>query len=360
MHVLIATDAWRPQINGVVRTLESVIREIERSGSRVTLITPEGFRTFPLPTYPDLRCAIPSSRQIRRRIEEVRPDAIHIATEGPIGFCVRRYCVSRGLPFTTSFTTRFAEYVSARLPVPLSLGYALLKRFHAPSQGLMVSTNSLKEELLSRGFSRLCHWSRGVDTNLFHPGRIAELDLPRPIFMTVGRIAVEKNLEAFLDLDLPGSKVLIGKGPQEEELHHRYPDAHFYGPMHGERLAAHLAAADVFVFPSLTDTFGIAQLEALASGVPVAAYPVTGPRDVIGAAPVGVLDPDLKAACLAALSLSKSACRDHAMTYSWQNSARQFLSNCVQIPAEAFQSVSTASNRPGMTAAGMTPAQTRR
>jgi len=358
MHVLIATDAWRPQINGVVRTLESVTREMERLGSRVTLITPEGFRTFPLPTYPDLRCAIPSSRQIRQRIEEARPDAIHIATEGPIGFCVRRYCVARGLPFTTSFTTRFAEYVSARLPVPLSWGYALLKRFHAPAQGLMVSTPSLKTELRARGFTRICYWSRGVDTDLFHPDRIAKLDLPRPIFMTVGRIAVEKNLEAFLDLELPGTKVLIGEGPQEDELRRRYPGAKFFGSMHGENLAAHVAAADVFVFPSLTDTFGIAQLEALSAGVPVAAFPVAGPKDVIGTASVGVLDSDLKRACLDALSLSKSACREHAMQYSWQNSARQFLANCVPIPAEAFKTVTATADENSMPAAGMTPART--
>ncbi len=359
MHVLIATDAWRPQINGVVRTLESVSREIERSGSRVTLITPDGFRTFPLPTYPDLRCALPRPRQIRHRIEEAKPDAIHIATEGPIGFCVRRYCVSRGIPFTTSFTTRFSEYVSARLPMPLSWGYAVLKWFHAPAHGLMVSTDSLKAELSGRGFSRLCHWSRGVDTELFHPDRTTELDLPRPIFMTVGRIAIEKNLEAFLDLDLPGSKVLIGKGPQEEELRRRYPQATFLGPMHGERLAAHLAAADVFVFPSRTDTFGIAQLEALAAGVPVAAYPVTGPKDVIGSAPVGILDPDLGKACLAALSLPKAACREHAMGYSWQNSARQFLSNCAQIPVDAFHSVPAVAER-SPPDADMAPMQNRR
>jgi glycosyltransferase involved in cell wall biosynthesis len=223
----------------------------------------------------------------------------------------------------------------------------------------MVSTDSLKAELAGRGFSRICHWSRGVDTALFHPGRIAELDLPRPIFMTVGRIAVEKNLEAFLDLDLPGSKVLIGKGPQEEELRRRYPQARFLGSMHSERLAAHLAAADVFVFPSRTDTFGIAQLEALAAGVPVAAYPVTGPKDVIGSAPVGILDPDLRKACLAALSLSKAACREHALNFSWPNSARQFLSNCAPIPAEVFQSAPTFAERAGP-GVRMAPMQNRR
>lgn len=355
MHVLIATDAWRPQINGVVRTLESVARELERHGSRVTFLTPEGFRTVPLPTYPDLRCALPSMREIRRRIEIARPDAIHIATEGPIGFFVRRYCVKRGLPFTTSFTTRFAEYASARMPVPLSWGYALLKRFHAPADGLMVSTQSLRAELIERGFSRIRHWSRGVDTHLFRPDRVAELDLPRPIFMTVGRIAVEKNLEAFLDLDLPGTKVLIGHGPQEAHLRRRYPAAVFLGAMHGEHLAAHVAAADVFVFPSLTDTFGIAQIEALAAGVPVAAFPVTGPRDVIGDSEVGCLNNDLRQACLQALTLSKSACREHALKFSWENSARQFIGNCAPIPSTAFASAGVPKPR-GLTAqSGIAP-----
>lgn len=343
MHVLIATDAWRPQINGVVRTLESLAPEIEKLESRVTFITPDGFRTIPIPTYPGLRCALPRRSEIRRRMEAAQPDAIHIATEGPIGLWVRRYCLARGLPFTTSFTTRFAEYVSARLPLPTSWGYALLKQFHAPAAATMVSTESLRDELAERGFRRLRHWSRGVDTSLFRPDRVAAIDLPRPIFMAVGRIAVEKNLTAFLDLDLPGTKVVIGHGPQEDELRRRYPNAAFLGSMSGETLASHMAAADVFVFPSLTDTFGIVQLEALAAGVPVAAFPVTGPRDVIGNAPVGVLDSDLRQACLKALSLSRPACRGHALKFSWANSARQFLSNCVPIraasPVEVFSTV---------------------
>lgn len=337
MNVLIATDAWHPQINGVVRTLEALRHSVTRQGDVVALVTPEGFPSLKVPTYPGLRCAIPNQREIARRIARADPDAIHIATEGPIGIAVRHYCLRNGLPFTTSFTTRFAEYVSARLPVPASWGYAALRHFHAAASATMVSTPSLKNELEGRGFSGLRMWSRGVDTDLFHPDRAAQLDLPRPIFMNIGRIAIEKNLDAFLSLDLPGTKVMIGHGPQEAELAGRYPDTVFLGAMSGETLAAHLAAADVFVFPSLTDTFGIAQLEALACGVPVAAFPVTGPLDVIGDAPVGVLGEDLRQACLDALAVSRTACRRHALGYSWARSASQFLANLHPIRAGASE-----------------------
>jgi glycosyltransferase involved in cell wall biosynthesis len=340
MVVLIATDAWHPQINGVVRTLEALRRSVTEQGAVVTFLTPEGFPSFKVPTYPGLCCAVPNGREIARRIERTAPDAIHIATEGPIGLAVRRYCLRRGIPFTTSLTTRFAEYVSARFPVPVSWGYAALRYFHSAASATMVSTPSLKAELEERGFSNLCMWSRGVDTALFRPDRAVHLDLPRPIFMNVGRIAVEKNLDAFLSLDLPGSKVIIGHGPQEAELRARYPDAIFLGAMSGERLAAHLAAADVFVFPSLTDTFGIAQLEALASGVPVAAFPVTGPLDVVGDASVGVLNDDLRRACLDALDLPRDTCRAHALGFSWARSAGQFLSNLQPAHAEARQTLS--------------------
>jgi glycosyltransferase involved in cell wall biosynthesis len=335
MVVLIATDAWHPQINGVVRTLEALRRSITERGTAVEFLTPDGFPSFKVPTYPGLRCAVPNAREIARRIERVAPDAIHVATEGPIGLAVRRYCLKRGLPFTTSLTTRFAEYVSARFPVPVSWGYAALRRFHSAAAATMVSTPSLKAELEGRGFANLCMWSRGVDTDLFHPSRAIHLDLPRPIFMNVGRIAVEKNLDAFLSLDLPGSKVVIGHGPQEAELKARYPQAVFLGAMSGETLAGHLAAADVFVFPSLTDTFGIAQLEALASGVPVAAFPVTGPQDVISDASVGVLSADLRDACLRALALPRGGCRSHALGFSWQRSAGQFLANLQPVHAPA-------------------------
>jgi glycosyltransferase involved in cell wall biosynthesis len=333
MRILIVSDAWHPQINGVVRTLNALRDALAPLGVKAEFLTPNGFKTVPCPTYPDIRLALPTPWRIAREVEAFAPDAIHIATEGPLGFAVRNYCVKRRLPFTTSFTTRFAEYVSARVPVPVSWGYSLLRRFHSPAAATMVSTPSLKAELVSRGFTNICMWGRGVDTELFRPEARRVLDLPRPIFATVGRVAVEKNLDAFLSLELPGTKMVIGDGPQAAELKARYPEAHFTGTLTGPALAAQLAAADVFVFPSLTDTFGIVQLEALACGVPVAAFPVTGPADVIGSAPVGVLNNDLRVACLNALALSREACRRHALGYSWNTSARQFMSNLSHISA---------------------------
>jgi len=325
MRVLIATDAWHPQVNGIVRTLGSLAASARRLGVAIDFLTPDGFPSLPVPTYPGLRCALPNPREIARRVAQAEPDAIHLATEGPIGHAVRRYCVKRGLPFTTSYTTRFPEYISARVPIPEAWSYAVLRRFHAAAAVTMVATPSLMAELAGRGFKNLGAWTRGVDTELFRPERAIDLGLPRPIFVSVGRVAVEKNLAAFLSLDLPGSKVVIGDGPQEAELRRRFPDVHFLGELHGETLAAHVAAADVFVFPSRTDTFGVVQLEALACGVPVAAYPVTGPRDVIGNHPIGVLDDDLRQACVGALSVSRSACRAFALTRSWEHSARQFI-----------------------------------
>ena len=330
MRVLIATDAWHPQVNGVVRTLTSLAESARRLGVTIDFLTPDGFPSIPVPTYPGLRCAFPGRRAIARRIEQARPDAIHVATEGPIGYMVRAYCLAHGRSFTTSYTTRFPEYISARVPIPESWSYATLRRFHAAAVVTMVSTLSLMADLRQRGFKNLGMWTRGVDTMLFRPEQAILLDLPRPIFLSAGRIAVEKNLEAFLSLDLPGSKVVIGAGPQETELRRRYPEVTFLGLLEGEALAAHLAAADVFVFPSLTDTFGVVQLEALASGVPVAAFPVTGPRDVVGTNPVGVLDNDLRAACLGALRVSRKACRAFALTQSWEKSAQQFIGNVSQ------------------------------
>ncbi|HXE08308.1 MAG TPA: glycosyltransferase family 1 protein, partial [Acidobacteriaceae bacterium] len=327
MQILIATDAWHPQVNGVVRTLTSLDRACARLGVKITFVTPAGFRLFPVPTYPGLRLAIPNRREIARRIEEADPDAIHIATEGPIGWAVRAYCRRRGLAFTTSYTTRFPEYVSVRTGLPEALGYAVMRQFHSAAAGTMVATNSLRTELAVRGFTKLLPWTRGVDTDLFRPDDPAELDLPRPIFMTVGRVAIEKNFDAFLSLELPGSKVVIGDGPQRRELQARFPQTIFLGEKSGRDLASHLAAADVFVFPSLTDTFGVVQLEALASGVPVAAFPVTGPIDVISDRPIGALDRDLRSACLRALGMSRELCRDFALAYSWENCARQFLNN---------------------------------
>lgn len=324
---LIVTDAWHPQVNGVVRTLGSTAKSLRDLGHEVEFLTPERFRTVPLPSYPSLRVALPSGRAIARGVEAADPDAIHIATEGPIGFQVRAFCVRNGLAFTSAYATQFPEYVAARWPVPERWSYAALRRFHAAAAATMVSTPSLGARLRARGFRNLRFWTRGVDTDLFRPEGAARLDLPRPIFLTVGRVAVEKNLEAFLSLDLPGSKLVIGEGPQEDELRQRFPETHFLGLKEGRELAAHVAAADVFVFPSRTDTFGLVQLEALACGVPVAAYPVMGPRDVIGDHPVGVLDEDLRSACLRALGLSREECRTYASRFSWENSARQFIEN---------------------------------
>ncbi len=334
MRVLIATDAWHPQVNGVVRTLTSLERSARRLGAEIGFLTPDGFPSIPVPTYPGLRLALPRRREVAHRIEAFRPDVIHVATEGTIGHQARSYCLRRGRPFATSFHTKFPEYIAARFAVPEHWSYRALRRFHAGASVTMAATGSLMRELRERGFNRLALWSRGVDTELFRPAPAADLGLPRPIFMNVGRIAVEKNLDAFLGLDLPGSKVVIGEGPHEAELRRRHPHTHFLGARHGAELAAHLAAADVFVFPSRTDTFGIVQLEALACGVPVAAFPVTGPRDVIAGAPVGVLDEDLGRACLAALNLSREACRDFALDHSWERSARQFLRNLDGVPRD--------------------------
>jgi glycosyltransferase involved in cell wall biosynthesis len=331
MRVLVATDAWRPQVNGVVRTLTSLARTARGLGVGIEFLSPEGFSSLPVPTYPGLRLALPSRRAIARRIEEAKPDAIHIATEGPIGHAVRAYCRRRARPFTTSYTTRFPEYISARAPIPESWIYAALRRFHAAATVTMVATPSLYSELAQRGFSNLGMWTRGVDTDLFRPDRAIALRFPRPIFAVVGRVAVEKNLDAFLALDLPGTKMVIGNGPQEDELKRRFPDVKFLGQLENGTLAAHLAAADVFVFPSKTDTFGVVQLEALASGVPIAAFPVTGPKDVVANNPIGVIDEDLRAACLGALNISRDACRAFALDYSWERSARQFIGHMQKI-----------------------------
>ena len=326
MRVLVATDAWHPQVNGVVRTYERLALEAPSFGFEVCFLAPPHFRTLPLPTYPEIRLALAGPRAIARHIEAARPDFIHIATEGPIGFMTRRYCRKTKWPFTTSYHTRFPEYVSARLPVPEDWCYALQRRFHNGAAGTFVATPSLATDLEARGFLRLMPWSRGVDTQLFKP-RNVRLFGPPPVFLYVGRIAVEKNVSAFLDLDLPGRKVVVGGGPQAAELARRYPDTLFAGLRDGEALAEAYASADVFVFPSLTDTFGLVLLEALAAGLPVAAYPTTGPIDVITDKRAGVLDTDLRAAALKALELDREAARAHALRFSWENSARQFVDN---------------------------------
>lgn len=335
MRILVVTDAWFPQVNGVVRTLDTVRRELTAAGHAVEVLAPAGFRTVPCPGYAEIRLAITRPGTVARRIEAVAPDAIHIATEGPLGLLARRYCLRRGIPFTTSLHTRFPEYIAARWRVPTRWSYAWLRRFHARAVRTMVATPSLAEDLAARGFARLVRWSRGVDTALFRPRPEASLPLPRPINLYVGRVAVEKNLEAFLALDLPGSKLIVGDGPQRRELAQRYPAAHFVGVKVGEDLARHYAAADVFVFPSRTDTFGLVVLEALASGVPVAAYPVTGPRDILDGSGAGCLDDDLGAAIRGALAVDRARCRELAERYSWQASARAFLANLAPFPGAA-------------------------
>jgi glycosyltransferase involved in cell wall biosynthesis len=331
MRILVATDAWHPQVNGVVRSLAMMAQAAKALGVDVSFLTPLSFRTFAMPSYRDLRVALPYRAKIARLIAEARPDSIHIATEGPIGVLVRRYCRQQGLPFTTSFHTRFPEYISARLPIPESWIWSALRAFHRPSQAVMAATPALASELRARGFRNVVLWPRGVDAGQFHP-RAVDLGLPRPVFLCVGRVAVEKNLEAFLELDLPGSKVIVGDGPARAELMRKYPQAAFLGARQGEALAQAYAAADVFVFPSKTDTFGLVLLEALASGLPVAAFPVTGPRDVIGSAPVGALNDDLRMACLSALQISPQACLDFAAQHTWEASARAFVENIRDIP----------------------------
>jgi glycosyltransferase involved in cell wall biosynthesis len=328
VKIALVSDAWAPQINGVVRTLTALIGELTRRGHVVSAITPDLFRTLPCPTYPEIRLALRPGRRIAALVEASAPDAIHITTEGPLGMAARRYCLNRGYGFTTAFHTRFPEYVAARFRVPTSLSYALMRRFHAPSKGVMVATDTVRRELAARGFGNLRRWSRGVDAALYDPAKRGDFaDLARPIFLTVGRVAVEKNFAAFLALDLPGSKVVIGDGPMLAELQRRHPQAHFLGQREGPELARLYASADVFVFPSRTDTFGLVLLEAMASGLPVAAYPVPGPLDVVGASGAGVLDEDLGRAALRALDIPRAHCRAHALRFTWSASADQFVEN---------------------------------
>lgn len=331
MNIVIITDAWQPQVNGVVRTLETTARMLTDMGHRVDFITPADFRSLPCPTYPEIRLALVSWGRVARRIEDLAPDAIHIATEGPLGWAARHYCLQRHLPFTTAFHTRFPEYVHARIRLPLALSYTVMRQFHAPAERTMVATASLESDLAARGFDHLARWGRGVDIELFRPRPGPFLNAPRPIYLYVGRVAIEKNVRDFLDLCLAGSKFVVGDGPQMAELQRQYPDVHFVGAKFGEELAQHYAAADVFVFPSRTDTFGLVLLEALASGVPVAAYPVTGPKDVINGAPVGCLDENLGRAARNALKIEPRACRDFALQHAWQAATEQFLHNLAPI-----------------------------
>lgn len=328
MRVLIVSDTWRPQINGVVRTIEQIVDAAPRLGAVVELLTPERFRTVPMPSYPEIPLALVRTKTIARIIAEASPDHIHISTEGPLGLAARRVCMKAKRPFTTSYHTRFPEYLRRRAPVPERLTYALLRRFHNAGAGVMVATDSLARELDERGFKRIMKWSRGVDADRFHPRPGADMfGRARPVFLYVGRVAPEKNIEAFLSLDLPGSKVVVGDGPERKRLEAAFPDALFTGSLDGEALAVAYASADIFVFPSRTDTFGIVILEALASGLPVAAYPVTGPIDILAEGKAGALDEDLGKAALAALSLSKDDARALALKHGWDAPARDFYAN---------------------------------
>ena len=321
-RLLLVTDAWRPQVNGVVRTWERVIAELRAQGVEVEVIAPEGFRSMPLPTYTEIRLALVSPGRIARLMEEARPDAIHVATEGPLGALARRACLKRGWPFTTSFHTRFHDYVHARTRIPPAWTLEVLRRFHAPASAVLATTPTMRDELASAGFGNLRVWTRGVDSELFRPREDADLGLEEPVWVYVGRVAVEKNIAAFLELDLPGTKLVVGEGPQREELQKRFPDVVFAGARFGEDLARHYAGADVFVFPSRTDTFGLVLIEALACGVPVAAYPLPGPIDIVTNPEVGALDEDLGSAAKAALGKSPEACRRHALRYTWPETAR--------------------------------------
>ncbi len=331
MRILIVSDAWHPQVNGVVRTLSTVQAELQAMGHAVEVVGPDRFRTIPCPTYPEIRLALFPGRRLSRLIDAFEPQAIHIATEGPLGMAARRHCLKRNLPFTTAYHTRFPEYVRARLLFPLAWTYAILRRFHGRSAGVMVATRSIRADLEARGFANIRDWTRGVDLALFHPSKKRPTDLAHPVFAFVGRVAVEKNIEAFLALDLPGAKLVVGDGPQLETLKRRYPKVHFVGAHKGEALAAWFAAADVFVFPSRTDTFGLVMLEALASGLPVAAYPVPGPLDVVTDPRAGVLHEDLRQAALRCLQLSPVDARAHAETYSWRRTAEMFLENLAPV-----------------------------
>lgn len=316
-----------PQTNGVVSTLRHTVSHLQRRGHEVQMLTPQRFATVACPGYGEIRLAVGLQRGVRDVFEDFRPEAVHVATEGPIGFAVRGFCRRRELRFTTSYHTQFPQYVRERLPVPIDWSYAALRWFHQAGERCMVSTPSMQNELEHRGFRNIVRWRRGVDSDLFRPRDKAWLNLPRPIAAYVGRLAPEKNLDAFLGMAWEGSKLIVGDGPERERLESQYPEAHFVGYQHGEDLARYVAAADVMVFPSLTDTFGLVNLEAMACGVPVAAYPVTGPVDVIEDGCTGALDRDLAVAARRALHASPAACRERARRYDWASCTAEFESN---------------------------------
>ena len=334
MRVAIATDAWTPQTNGVVTTLKATVETLTRLGHQVRVISPQGMLSVPAPSYPEIRLAVWPGPHILREMRAFHPHAIHIATEGPLGFAMWRYCRHRRVPFTTSYHTRYPEYLRARWPIPTDVSYAWLRRFHGAAARTFVSSGSLNRQLTERGFKHLHLWRRGVDLKRFHPGtpHPEVASLPRPIMAYVGRLAVEKNIAAFLRLQLPGTKLVIGDGPQRAELAARHPEVKFAGYRHGDELANMVGSADVLVFPSLTDTFGLAMIEALACGVPVAAFSVPGPIDVIEQGVTGVLHEDLAVAVGSALKLDRSVCAQHATAFTWDAATEQFLTGLEPIP----------------------------
>jgi glycosyltransferase involved in cell wall biosynthesis len=327
LRILLVTDAWEPQVNGVVRTLKTTARELGAMGHEVKFLTPLQFRTLPCPTYPEIRLSLLPQAGVNRTIQEFDPDVLHIATEGPLGMAARRFALRNDFPFTTAYHTRFPEYVHARFRLPLGWSYAWLRRFHGPSRSIMAPTQVVVDDLRSNGFQNVKLWSRGVDQDIFRPQESKRLNSEPPIFLYVGRVAVEKNVEAFLELDLPGSKWIVGTGPALEGIRARYPKVNYLGVLEREELAKVYAAADVFVFPSKTDTFGLVLLEAMACGLPVAAYPVTGPRDVIGDSKAGVLREDLRIACLEALKLRREDALARARLFTWRAATEQFFSH---------------------------------
>jgi glycosyltransferase involved in cell wall biosynthesis len=329
VKIAIVSDAWKPQVNGVVTTLVDLQHKLGSAGHEVVVIEPSHFKRIRCPVYPEIELAWRPHSELVRRLEAARPDAIHIATEGPLGYAARSHCRRRDLQFTTAFHTRFPEFLSAATGLPQRWGYAALRRFHAPSAGIMVPSQGTMQILGRYGFANLRPWSHGIDLQLFQPRPDASLGLPRPVFLFVGRVSPEKNLEAFLRLDLPGSKVVCGGGPLLERYRRAYPQVRWFGSVPRHRLVDIYSAADSFVYPSRTDTFGLVMLEALACGTPVAAYPVEGPLDVVGRSDGGVLDIDLQGAALRSLDVPRERARARAMEFDWDRVSRQFVAHLV-------------------------------
>ena len=331
MRIVIVSDAWYPQINGVVRALDRTRELLEARGHGVTIIGPDRFRTVPMPTYQEIRLALTRPRSVGAQIAACDPDAVHVATEGPLGWCARSWLRTHGLPFTTSFHTMFPSYVKVRSGIPERWSWAVIRRFHAAAEATMVSTATLQTILENRGFERVVRWVRGVDTQTFRPLPGVDLQGPRPHLLYIGRVAPEKRIEDFLNLDVPGTKFVVGDGPVRAKLEKRYPETKFLGAKFGDELVQHYTAADVFVFPSRTDTLGLVMLEALACGVPVAAFPVQGPLDVVGDSGAGILSEDLANAVRACTDVDRSKCRARALEFSWHRSVEQFERNLVPI-----------------------------